>query len=34
MIPFPVVMRRECGERPTQVGFTEDDDLIQAFLFD
>ena len=30
VIPFPVVMRRECGERSTQMGFAEDDDPIQA----
>ena len=32
VIPFPVVMRRECGERSAQVGFAEDDDPIQALV--
>ena len=32
VIPFPVVMRRECGERSAQVGFAEDDDPIQTLL--
>src|SRR5688500_18644780 len=32
--PFPVVMRRECGERSAQVGFAEDDDSVQALLLD
>jgi hypothetical protein len=32
VIPFPVVMRRECGERSAQMGFAEDDDPIQALL--
>jgi hypothetical protein len=26
VIPFPVVVFRECGERSAQVGFAEDDD--------
>jgi hypothetical protein len=34
VIPFPVVVRRECGERSAQVGFAEDDDPIQALLLD
>ena len=34
VIPFLVVMRHERGERPTQVGFPQDDNLIQAFLLD
>ena len=33
VIPFSVIVRRECGERSTQVGFAEDDDPIQAPLF-
>jgi hypothetical protein len=33
-IPFLVVIRRERGERPAQVAFSEDDDPIQAFLLD
>ena len=33
VIPFLVIVRHERGERPAQVGFAEDDDLIQAFLF-
>ena len=33
VIPFPVIVRHERGERPAQVGFAQDDDLIQAFLF-
>jgi hypothetical protein len=33
MIPFPVIMRRECGERSAQAGFAEDDDPVQALLF-
>ena len=32
VIPFPVIMRRECGERSAQMGFAEDDDPIQALL--
>jgi hypothetical protein len=32
VIPFPVVMRRECGERSAQVGFAEDDDPIQTLV--
>jgi len=34
VIPFPMVVGDEFGERPAQVGFPEDDDLIQAFLLD
>ena len=34
VIPFPVIMRHERRERSVQVGFTEDDDPIQAFLLD
>jgi len=34
VIPLPVIMRRECGESSTQVGFAEDDDPIQALLLD
>jgi hypothetical protein len=34
VIPFPVVVNRECGERSAQVGFAEDDDPIQALLLD
>jgi len=34
VIPFPVVVCHERGERPAQVGFPEDDDPIQAFLLD
>jgi hypothetical protein len=33
VIPFPVVVCRECGERSAQVGFAEDDDPVQALLF-
>lgn len=33
VIPFPVVVGYELGERPAQVGFPKDD-LIQAFLLD
>jgi hypothetical protein len=34
VIPFPVVVGDERGERPAQVGFPKDDDSIQAFLLD
>jgi hypothetical protein len=34
VIPFPVVVGDEFGERSAQVGFPKDDDLIQAFLLD
>jgi len=34
VIPFPVGMRRECGERSAQVGVAEDDDPIHALLLD
>jgi len=34
VISFSVVVGHERGEYPKQVGFTEDDDLIQTFLLD
>ncbi len=34
VIPFPVVVCRECGERLAQVGFAEDDVPIQTLLLD
>jgi hypothetical protein len=33
VIPFPVIMRRECGEPSAQVGCSEDDDPVQALPF-
>jgi hypothetical protein len=32
VIPLPVVVSRECGERSAQVGFAEDDDPIQTLF--
>ena len=34
VIPLVVIVRREGAERPAQVSLTENDDPVEAFLFD